>query len=73
MKNREGVLRIFALTKDEWNGQMLFAGQKLTPELRSLGERLGLLERVVEVARTGQRIARGALQHRPGAALSVSL
>ena len=51
MKNREGVLRIFALTKDEWNGQMLFAGQKLTPELRALGEQLGLLERVVEVAR----------------------
>jgi glycosyltransferase involved in cell wall biosynthesis len=29
---------------------MLFAGQKLTPELRALGEQLGLLERVVEVA-----------------------
>jgi glycosyltransferase involved in cell wall biosynthesis len=51
MKNREGVMRIFALTKDEWDGQMVFAGQKLTPELRSLGEQLGLLERVVEVAK----------------------
>ena len=50
MKNREGVLRIFALTKDDWDGQMVFAGQKLTPELRSLGEQLGVLERVVEVA-----------------------
>ncbi|MEO8440389.1 MAG: glycosyltransferase family 1 protein [Spartobacteria bacterium] len=49
MKNRAGVLRIFALTKDEWNGQLVFAGQKLTPELRSLGEELGLLDRVVEV------------------------
>ena len=38
MKNREGVLRIFALTKNDWNGQMVFAGQKLTPELRSLGQ-----------------------------------
>ncbi len=50
MKNREGALRIFALTKNDWNGQLVFAGQKLTPELRSLGRKLGVLERVVEVA-----------------------
>ena len=49
MKNREGALRIFALTKDSWNGQMVFAGQKLTHALRSLGEELGLLDRLVEV------------------------
>ncbi len=48
MKNREGVLRIFALTKNEWNGQLVFAGQKLTPELRSLGDELGISDRVVE-------------------------
>ncbi len=28
---------------------MVFAGQKLTAELRSLGEKLGILERVVEI------------------------
>lgn len=50
MKNREGVLRIFALTKNDWNGQLVFAGQKLTPTLRSLGKELGILERVLEVA-----------------------
>ncbi len=49
MKNREGVLRIFALTKNDWNGQLVFAGLGLTPELRSLGQELGVLERVVEV------------------------
>lgn len=49
MKNREGVLRIFALTPDRWNGQMVFAGKKLTPELRSLGQRLGIYDRIVEV------------------------
>jgi len=49
MKNRAGVLRIFALTKNEWPGQMVFAGQKLTPELRSLGKELGVLGRVVEI------------------------
>ncbi len=51
MKNREGVLRIFALTKERWDGQMVFAGEKLTPELRSLAGQLGLKERVVEVTR----------------------
>jgi len=49
MKNREGVLRIFALTKNDWPGQMVFAGQKLSTELRSLGKELGVLDRVVEI------------------------
>lgn len=49
MKNREGILRIFALTKNDWEGQMVFAGQKLTAELRSLGKELGVLDRVIEV------------------------
>ncbi len=49
MKNREGVLRIFALTKNKWAGQLVFAGDKLTPQLRSLGKELGILDRVVEV------------------------
>ena len=42
-------MRIFALKKDQWNGQMVFAGKKLTPELRSLGQRLGIYDRIVEV------------------------
>lgn len=50
MKNREGALRIFALARQEWNGQLVFAGLKLTPELRSLGNGLGVMNRVVEVA-----------------------
>ncbi|MGH8095319.1 MAG: glycosyltransferase [Chthoniobacterales bacterium] len=49
MKNREGVLRVFSGAKNDWDGQLVFAGQKLTPELRSLGEQLGVLNRVVEV------------------------
>jgi glycosyltransferase involved in cell wall biosynthesis len=49
MKNRDGVLRIFALTKEDWPGQMVFAGQGLTRELRSLAQELGVMERVVEV------------------------
>jgi glycosyltransferase involved in cell wall biosynthesis len=49
-KNREGVLRIFAHTKAEWNGQLVFAGDPLEPALHSLGKHLDLANRIVEVS-----------------------
>lgn len=48
-KNREGVLRIFARCKDQWNGLLVFAGEPLSEELRSLARQLGIAERMVEV------------------------
>lgn len=48
-KNREGVLRIFARCQEQWNGLLVFAGEPLSPELRSLGRELGVLDRVVEI------------------------
>jgi glycosyltransferase involved in cell wall biosynthesis len=48
-KNREGVLRIFALGKDEWRGWLVFAGDLLSPSLRSLAAKLGIAERIVEL------------------------
>ena len=48
-KNREGVLRIFARCKEQWNGLLVFAGEPLSDALRSLGRALGVLDRVVEV------------------------
>jgi glycosyltransferase involved in cell wall biosynthesis len=48
-KNREGVLRIFARCKDQWNGSLVFTGEPLSNALRSLARRLGVLDRVVEV------------------------
>ena len=48
-KNREGVLRIFAQSKEGWNGLLVFAGEPLSDALRSLGRQLGVLDRVVEV------------------------
>ena len=48
-KNREGVLRIFARCKEQWNGLLVFAGEPLSDTLRSLGRQLGVLDRVVEV------------------------
>jgi glycosyltransferase involved in cell wall biosynthesis len=49
-KNRAGVLRIFARCRDQWDGSLVFAGEPLSDELRSLARELGVLERVVEVA-----------------------
>jgi glycosyltransferase involved in cell wall biosynthesis len=48
-KNREGVLRIFARTQDQWGGFLVFAGEPLSPSLRSLGRELGLSDRIVEI------------------------
>jgi glycosyltransferase involved in cell wall biosynthesis len=48
-KNREGVLRIFARCKERWNGSLVFAGDALSPSLRSLGQELGVSDRIVEV------------------------
>ena len=48
-KNREGVLRIFARCREQWNGSLVFAGDPLTASLRSLGRELGVSDRIVEV------------------------
>ena len=48
-KNRDGVLRIVAKIKDQWNGQIVFAGERLSRELRALAKQLGVADRVVEV------------------------
>jgi glycosyltransferase involved in cell wall biosynthesis len=48
-KNREGVLRIFARCKDQWNGALIFVGEPLTESLRSLGRELGVADRIVEL------------------------
>ena len=48
-KNRDGVLRIFARSKDQWTGQLVFAGEPITSELHSLADELGISDRVTEV------------------------
>jgi glycosyltransferase involved in cell wall biosynthesis len=48
-KNREGVLRSFALTKNDWNGCLVLAGDPMNNELHSLGEKLGISNRIVEI------------------------
>jgi len=48
-KNREGVLRIFARCKENWSGSLVFAGDPLSPSLRSLAAELGISDRIVAV------------------------
>jgi glycosyltransferase involved in cell wall biosynthesis len=48
-KNRDGVLRIFALTKDKWKGRLVFVGELLTSELRALAKELGISDRVLQI------------------------
>lgn len=48
-KNREGALRIFALSQDRWNGQLVFAGDRLSAELLALAGELGITQRIVQV------------------------
>jgi glycosyltransferase involved in cell wall biosynthesis len=48
-KNREGVLRIFALCKDKWSGLLVIAGEPLSNGLRSAARQLGILDRIIEV------------------------
>lgn len=48
-KNRDGVLRIFARCFENWDGLLVFAGDALNPDLRSLADELGVATRVVEV------------------------
>ena len=55
-KNREGVLRIFARCQGQWNGSLVFAGEPLSPALRSLGRELGVSDRIVELPETANEL-----------------
>jgi len=50
-KNRECALRAFANVAPAWRGKLVFAGQPLSEELRSLAGELDISDRVVEVAK----------------------
>ena len=70
-KNREGVLRIFARCKDNWNGLLVFAGDPLSPSLHSLGRKLGVADRIVEISNTDSEVLE-ALYNRATALLFPS-
>lgn len=49
-KNRGGILRIFARTKQKWDGQLVFAGELLNRELTTDAKQLGVFDRVVQIS-----------------------
>ncbi len=55
-KNRAAALRVMGRLKDRWPGQIVFAGEGLTAELRQMKDDLGLGERVVEAERPGHEL-----------------
>ena len=50
-KNREAVLQSVAAAAPAWDGQVVFAGQPLTPELHELANSLRIADRLVEVGK----------------------
>ena len=55
-KNRDAVMRIFALIKDSWNGRMVFAGDPLDSAMRRLARDLQIENRVVEVTNASSEL-----------------
>ena len=48
-KNRDGVLRIFARSKDKWKARLVFAGDVLDAEQFAMAKRLEIADRVVQI------------------------
>ncbi|MHA3772799.1 glycosyltransferase [Verrucomicrobiota bacterium sgz303538] len=48
-KNRDGVLRILALVKDSWTGNLVFAGERLSQGTMELVDKLELRDRVIQI------------------------
>ena len=55
-KNRDGVLRIFARTRDDWDAQLVFAGEHLDAPLRQLAADLGVEDRVKHVSNSSDEL-----------------
>ena len=54
-KNREAVLRIFARCKNDWNGRLVFVGDRLSDALTAEARTLSISDRIVEVGNCESR------------------
>ncbi len=50
-KNRQLLIKLLGVIKDEWNGIVIFAGEKLNEELLQLVEKYGLQKRIIDVGK----------------------
>ncbi len=48
-KNRDGIIRIINRVRDQWDGQMVFAGTPLTADLVQLINQLNLKDRIIQI------------------------
>jgi len=55
-KNREGILRIFALNKAKWNARLVFIGDALDSAQLLLAARLGIADRVVQIKNASDQL-----------------
>jgi glycosyltransferase involved in cell wall biosynthesis len=55
-KNRQAVLRSVAAVRDSWPGRIVFAGEPLSAELRTLARELRLTDRVLEIVKPANEI-----------------
>ena len=55
-KNRDGVLRIFARTKGNWDAHLVFAGDPLDSEQLALAERLKIGDRVIQIQEPSEQL-----------------
>jgi glycosyltransferase involved in cell wall biosynthesis len=55
-KNRQAVLRAVAAVRSSWPGHIVFAGEPLSAELRTLAAELQLSDRVLEIVKPADEI-----------------
>jgi glycosyltransferase involved in cell wall biosynthesis len=55
-KNRQAVLHSVAAIRSSWGGRIVFAGQSLSAELRTLVRELRLTDRVIEVVKPSNEV-----------------
>jgi len=62
-KNREGVLRIFARTKEQWNAQLVLAGDQLSNDLWTQARALAICDRIVEIVSAESELLEALYNH----------
>jgi len=55
-KNRDGVIRVFHRVANRWDGQLVFAGEGLTPELVELADHLGISSRILVIPHPSSKV-----------------
>jgi glycosyltransferase involved in cell wall biosynthesis len=55
-KNRRGILRVFALLRERWPGQVVFAGEPLDVETLDVARSFGFADRVAQIRKPSNAV-----------------